>query len=376
MEVTVHQQVLAGAFIVAVVMGATVSKTQFCTLGAVSDWVNMGDLGRLRAWVLAMAIAIAGVTVLELLGILNLSEATFPPYRTSMFNPLRYVLGGLLFGIGMTLASGCGNKTLIRLGGGNLKSFVVLLVMSGFAYQMMWGNAYAHWFEPWLASASIDLMQYGLASQSVSDVVIGVTGLSATPMIKAAIGLVIVGLLLLWVIRSTEFRSNHDQLLSGIVVGMAVLAGWCLTGGPLGQAWKEYAEFSDVMPSRVQVQSLTFISPLGDTVHFLLDAGGHTWLNFGGMVVVGVIIGAVIETVSARKFRIEWFSSVSDGIRHVCGAALMGVGGVLAMGCTLGQGVTGASTLAIGAMLAVCAMMSGAALTMKYQYWRMLQEDV
>lgn len=121
MEFNVHHQVLTAVFVIAVIMGAVVNKTHFCTMGAVSDWMNIGDTGRMRAWVFAMAVALLGATGLEFSGAINLSGETFPPYRTANFAWPRYVLGGLLFGFGMVLASGCGNKTLVRVGSGNLK---------------------------------------------------------------------------------------------------------------------------------------------------------------------------------------------------------------------------------------------------------------
>ena len=126
MEFTIHHGVLLAAFAIAAVMGAVMAKTHFCTMGGVSDWVNIGDTGRMRAWVFSMAVALAGVLVLEAAGTVNLYAETFPPYRTANFAWLRYILGGILFGVGMTLASGCGTRTMVRIGGGNLKSLVVL----------------------------------------------------------------------------------------------------------------------------------------------------------------------------------------------------------------------------------------------------------
>ena len=117
MEFTIHLQILGIVFITAVVMGAVANKTNFCTMGAVSDWVNMGDTGRLRGWFLAIAVATLGVALLEATGKAIVDTSTFPPYRTPNLAWLRYVLGGFMFGVGMTLASGCGNKTLVRIGG-------------------------------------------------------------------------------------------------------------------------------------------------------------------------------------------------------------------------------------------------------------------
>ena len=131
-----HSFFLWSTFAIAMIFGAVVNKTNFCTMGAVSDWVNMGDTGRMRAWILAIAVGVLGVTGLEAAGLVNVSS-TFPPYRQNSLPWLEYALGGVLFGIGMTLASGCGNKTLIRIGGGNLKSIMVLLVIALIAYFMI-----------------------------------------------------------------------------------------------------------------------------------------------------------------------------------------------------------------------------------------------
>jgi hypothetical protein len=374
MEFNVHHQVLTAVFAVAVVLGAVANKTNFCTMGAVSDWVNMGDSGRMRAWLFAMAIAIAGVVVMETTGMVNLSGETFPPYRTANFGWLRYLAGGALFGIGMTLGSGCGNKTLVRVGSGNLKSLVVLVIAAIMAYLMLWTPFYEKLFHPWVSATTIDLARHGVNTQELGAVISGMFGFSPSRSFNAAVGAVLALGLFIYVFRSADFRGSFDNLLGGATVGLAVLAGWYLTGGPLGQAWKEYAEFATQIPSRVQVQSYTFISPMGDSVRYLLSPGTTTLVNFGVVALAGVIFGSFIYALVAKSFRIEWFVSVKDFANHAIGGVLMGVGGVLSMGCTVGQAITGMSTVAIGSMLTFLAIVIGAAGTMKYQYWRMMQE--
>ena len=374
MEFTVHHQMLGAVFVIAAVLGTIVSKTNFCTMGAVSDWVNMGDSGRMRAWLLAMAVAIAGVAGLEAGGLIQLSGDTFPPYRTANFGWLRYLAGGALFGIGMTLASGCGNKTLVRVGGGNLKSLVVLAIAAIMAYLMLWTSFYENFFHPWVSATTVDLSRHGINGQELGAVFSGLFGLQPSRGLNAALGAVLALCLLIYVFRSADFRGSFDNVLGGTAVGLAVLAGWYLTGGPLGQAWKEYAEFATQVPSRVQVQSYTFISPMGDTVRYLLSPGNTALVNFGVMALLGVITGSFIYALLTRSFRIEWFVSMKDFANHAAGGVLMGVGGVLSMGCTVGQAITGMSTLAVGSMLTFIAIVAGAAATMKYQYWRMMQE--
>jgi len=375
MEFNVHHQLLTAVFVIAIALGAIVNKTNFCTMGAVSDWINMGDSGRMRAWLFAMAIAISGVVAMETAGLIKLSSETFPPYRTANFSWLRYLAGGALFGIGMTLASGCGNKTLVRVGAGNLKSLMVLGIASVMAYLMMWTSFYEKGFHPWVSATTIDLAQHGVNTQELGAVIAALSGFQSSPALNAAVGGVLALGLFIYVFRSADFRGSVDNMLGGAAVGLAVLAGWYLTGGPLGQAWKEYAEFATAVPSRVQTQSYTFISPMGDSLRYLLSPDNSTLINFGVVALTGVILGSLIYALITKSFRIEWFVSLKDFANHAFGGVLMGVGGVLAMGCTVGQAITGMSTLAMGSLLTFFAIVIGAAGTMKYQYWRMMQEE-
>ena len=375
MEFNVHHQVLTAVFIIAVIMGAVVNKTHFCTMGAVSDWLNIGDTGRMRAWVFAMAVALLGVVALEFSGTINLSGETFPPYRTANFAWPRYLLGGLMFGIGMVLASGCGNKTLVRVGSGNLKSLTVLLIGMIAAYLMLWSPLYEKIFLPWLQPATINLAQRGIPTQHAGDVISGLLGQAPSKANNVAVALMFAMGMLIFVFKSKDFRASFDHILSGAVVGLAIVAGWYITGGPLGQSWKAFAEMAIDIPSRVQVQSYTFISPMGDSVRYLLDPAKFSLINFGVVALVGVVGGSCVYAVISKTFRIEWFASIGDFVNHAIGGVLMGVGGVLAMGCTVGQAITGMSTLAIGSMLTFVAIIAGAVATMKYQYWRIMRED-
>jgi uncharacterized membrane protein YedE/YeeE len=374
MEFTVHNQVMLAVFAIAVIMGAVANKTNFCTMGAVSDWVNVGDTGRMRAWVFAMAVALTGVIALEAGGVLNLSAETFPPYRTANFAWLRYLVGGLMFGVGMTLGSGCGNKTLVRVGSGNLKSLTVLVIAMIGSYLMLWTPFYEKAFHPWVSATSINLAQHGVPTQEVGSIISGMFGLAPSRVLNFAVAALVAIGMYIFVFRSADFRGSFDNILGGAVIGLAIVGGWYLTGGALGQAWKEYAEMATEMPSRVQVQSYTFISPMGDSVRYLLNPTKMSLINFGVMALAGVIAGSFIYAAATRSFRIERFSSFKDFISHAIGGVLMGVGGVLSMGCTVGQAITGISTLAIGSILTFFAIVIGSAGTMKFQYWRMMQE--
>ena len=374
MELNIHTQMLAAVFAIAVVMGAVTNKTNFCAMGAVSDWVNIGHTGRMRAWVFSMAVALAGVIALEAAGIVNLSSETFPPYRTANFAWIRYLLGGFMFGVGMTLASGCGNKTLVRIGSGNLKSLVVLAVGSVCAYLMLWTPLYEKAFMPWVAATTINLQAHGVANQEFGTILAGMFGMTMSKHLNMAVALVVFAGMLYFCFKSADFRFDTDHIFGGAVVGLAIVAGWWLTGGPIGREWKEYADMATVVPSRVQVQSYTFVSPMGDTLRYLLDPANYSLVNFGVMALAGVIAGSSLWAVLTGQFRVEWFASWGDFANHAVGGVLMGIGGVLSMGCTVGQAITGMSTLAIGSMLTFLAIVIGSAGTMRFQYWRMMQE--
>lgn len=379
---------LWGTFAIALILGAVANKTNFCTMGAVSDWVNIGDTGRMRAWLFAIAVAVLGVVGLEYSGLVDAGQA-FPPYRAGQLVWSENLLGGLLFGIGMTLASGCGNKTLIRIGGGNLKSVMVLLVIAVIAYFMInpFPNSdktlFTLLFYDWLRPLAIDLK----TSQDLGTLVAGTeNALTARLVIGAALGL----LLLVVVFKSTDFRSRFDNILGGLVVGLAVVGAWYLTSNAninldgeeyslrsYAQQWDFLADSAEGKPADTRPlspQSFTFINPMGQTLGYAAEGLNPVYLTFGVMSLFGVVVGSFLWALFSRSFRFEWFASFRDFLNHLVGAVLMGFGGVLALGCTIGQGITGVSTLAVGSFIALGGIVLGSALTMKVQYYRMVYE--
>ena len=380
---------LWSTFAIALIMGAVVNKTNFCTMGAVSDWVNMGDTGRLRAWMLAIAVGVLGVTALEAAGLVNLSSGTFPPYRQNTLPWLENVLGGILFGIGMTLASGCGNKTLVRIGGGNLKSVMVLLVIGLIAYFMVnplpGGDKtlYSILFYPWTHPVAVAFP----TNQDLGAMLFGDRVATGRMVTGGVVGV----LLLAWAFRSADFRANFDNILGGLVVGLAVLVAWYVTSNirmnagsdvlslqAYVQDWDLYAPADAVRPAAagpLAAQSFTFINPMGQSLGYAASGFNHTLLTVGIMALAGVLAGSLLWSLVSRSFRIEWFASARDFVNHLIGAILMGFGGVLAMGCTIGQGVTGLSTLALGSILTLGAIVLGSAATMKAQYVMMMRAE-
>ena len=379
MQLDLYSQSLLWAFGLSVIFGAIANKANFCTMGAVSDWVNIGDLSRLRAWFLAIATAIIGVGILEYSGSIDMSLTTSndtsnPPYRSANFIWLRHLVGGLMFGVGMTLASGCGNKTLVRLGEGNMKSLVVVAIMGIAAWWMLFSNFGYTVFLQWMLPLSIDFSQHDIAGQDITAVLAGVSG-SATPLLGLSIALLLGLALLFWVLRARDFRENRELLSAGLIIGLLIVIGWYVTAGPSGQALLDELDFMDQRPFFTGAQSLTFIGPSGHVAQYLKEGFAAIYLTFGVATLAGVIVGSFLYTLIFRKLRIEWFVTWNDFMMHAIGALLMGIGGVLAMGCTIGQGISGVSTLALGSIVTLVAIVAGSAATMKYQYYLMMRED-
>lgn len=383
------QSVLLWAtFGLAVVLGLVANKTNFCTMGAISDWVNMGDLGRMRAWMLAIAVAMLGVSVLEYFGLANL-DASFPPYRGAQLIWAENILGGVLFGIGMTFASGCGNKTLIRIGGGNLKSIMVLVIIAVIAYFMVNPfpgsdkTLFTVLFNGWIRPLAVNTGSHqDLASFLVSD--------ANLKQARLVLGVLVALAISVFVFKSADFRSNKDNIIGGLVVGLTVLGAWYISSviqikvdgtnytlQGYVQEWDFVAGSNEIKPADsrpLSPQSFTFINPMGQTLGYVAGKFDVSLLTFGVMALAGVIVGSFLWSLLSRNFRIEWFASFADFRNHVFGAVLMGFGGVLAMGCTIGQGVTGMSTLALGSFLALISIIFGSAMTMRLQYYKLVYE--
>jgi uncharacterized membrane protein YedE/YeeE len=349
-----------GGFALAFVFGAVGNRTNFCTMGAVSDVVNVGSWARMRMWLLAIAVAILGTHALQLAGLIDV-EKSF--YARASFTWLSYIVGGLLFGIGMTLGSGCGSKTLIRIGGGNLKSLVVFVFLGIAAYMTLKG-VFAVWRVRWIDSLSVNLAPH----QDLPTLLAAWTGI-APRAAEAGVALAVAAALLAFVFKDRDFRSSFDHILGGVVVGLVVVGGWYLTGH-IG-----YGENPDTLETMAmgtnshQIESLSFVAPVAYTLELgLLWTDASLRVTFGVALVFGMIAGSLAYALASRTFQWEGFAGPGDTAAHMIGGILMGFGGVTALGCTIGQGLTGFSTLAVGSILAFLSIVAGSALTMKLQY--------
>jgi uncharacterized membrane protein YedE/YeeE len=358
--------VVLGGFGLAFAFGVVASKTNFCTMGAISDVVNMGHWGRMRMWLLAIAVALISANALHLAGLVDLSKAI---YLRPTLPWLSLLVGGLCFGVGMTLASGCANKNLLRLGGGSIRSMVVLTFLAIAAYMTLKG-LFAQWRAALLDPVSLDLSRLGASDQGLPTLLSSLTGLtlrSATVLCVALIG----GGLLLFALKDARFRRNLKQVVGGAILGLLVAAGWYVTGH-LG-----YGENPDTLEivyfgtNTRTLESLSFVAPAAYTLELLLLwTDKSLGITFGIASAVGVVLGSFAYALATRSFRWEGFASLADLRNHILGGVMMGFGGVSALGCTVGQGMSGLSTLALGSVIAILGIATGAVLTMNYLNWR------
>ena len=351
-----HLVALLG-FIIAMVFGFVGNKTHFCSMGAISDVVNMGSKGRMGAWFLAIGIAILGAQYLYISGLVDIDASV---YRSPNLYLLSYILGGILFGVGMTLAAGCGQRNLVRVGGGNLKALIVLIVLGVTAYMTMRGILAIVRLE-YVYAINIDLTNQGINNQGLFSYIGSLLKIEDISWLQKIGGFVVAFGFIAYALKHEEFRKSFDNILAGVAIGACVVAAWYVTGY-VGQD-----DFDPITP-----QGMAFIGPTGNTISFLMTYTGAE-INFGIAVVLGMIFGSFIYAIISGTFRIETFSNKSEMLNHLVGAVMMGFGGVLSFGCTIGQGVTGMSTLAIGSFLTLASIIFGSALTMKIQY-HMLDE--
>lgn len=347
-ELSVTTLVASAAFIAGLVFGAVANKTNFCTMGAVSDMVLMGESSRFRAWMLAVAVAILGTQALHMLEFIDLTLAPSEGgaiYLTPSLGWPGAILGGLLFGYGMTMAGGCGNKTLVRIGGGNLKSIVVFLIMGISAYMTLRGLIGLARLE--LEAFNTDLTAMGLQSQSMVEMLGAMVGME-TESLRLGFTLVLAGAIIAYCFKGSEFRATPRDIISGVLIGLMIPVGWYITG-VLG------ADDFDPTP----LFSFTFVAPSGESIQYMMTFTGAT-INFGIATVGGVIAGSFLVSIFTKSFHVEAFGDAGDMKRHMFGAVIMGIGGVLALGCTIGQGLTGMSTLSLGSLIALVSIIVGA----------------
>jgi uncharacterized protein len=329
--------VLAG-LVIGLIYGAVGLLSGFCLMSSLRGWWTQGDSRLIRTYALAIGAAVAATQLLAANGMVDLGKSIY--LQPSFSAPLMFV-GGLLFGYGMVLANGCGSRALVLLGGGNLRSFVVVVVL-GIAAQMT--------LKGLIAPARIAVLQASQTTATVTSVpaLLSTFGLSEIParMVAASI---MSAALIVFAFAHLPFRRSLGQIAAGLAVGVLIAAGWFATG---------YLGADDFNPT--PVTSLTFIAPIADTLQYVMLSTGLT-LNFGIATVAGVLAGSLVTALLTGRFHLEGYQSPRHMLRSAGGAALMGAGGAMAYGCSIGQGLTGLSTLALASFVAVAGILLGTA---------------
>ncbi|QAU47759.1 YeeE/YedE family protein [Bradyrhizobium guangzhouense] len=324
------------------VLGVAGRAGRFCTLAMLEDAFFGSDYRRLKSFALAAAVALLATQALAALGIVDLSRSI---YLTASIGLGGAIIGGLMFGVGMALVGTCGFGTLVRVGGGDLRAIVVFLVLGLSALATMRG------ITGMLRVALIEPLSLRLPEGSTQTLT---SLLGAGGTARAVLVIAIAAALAFWALADGRLIRSPRLLVSGLAVGVAIAFGWFATG------WLADDEFDPV-----RVSSLTFVAPLGDTILYVATFSGAR-LNFGIGSVAGVVAGSFAAAMLARGFRWEACDDARELKRHMTGALLMGIGGVISMGCTIGQGLTAFSTLAASAPITMLAIACGARLGLEF----------
>ncbi len=338
-----------GGLLIGTIFGFIVFRTNFCTMGSISDFLSFGDFRRFRSWLLAIATAMIGVALLERGGVADVSLSM---YVSPTFTWGANIAGGLIFGIGMVFGGGCVSKNLVRAGGGDLRSLLVLVVIGITAFMTI-GGLFGPLRVAVFGPVTADLGAMGLADQRLGTVLAALTGMAADTAALVAV-VVLAGGILAYCFSDKGFRTSPSHLIAGVGIGLCVLAGWALTG-------LAYDEFAD-NPTLI---SLTFARPTGDSLDYLMRFTAFSGPSFAVTTTAGALLGAFLAALSQKKFALATFSDPSDTLRNLGGAVMMGFGGVVALGCTVGQAVTGFSTLAMGSGLTFIFIVIGGIIGMK-----------
>jgi uncharacterized membrane protein YedE/YeeE len=356
-------QALLITLFITTILGIIMQKTSFCTLGAVSDGILMEDWSRMRQWCLAIGIAILGVALMSHLGWIDVSKSFYTGNRVLY---LSTVIGSTLFGIGMVLASGCGSKTLIRIGGGNLKSIVVFIVLGLVAYMTMRG------FLGIMKANTIDKVSLSLSTNQDLPSILSASFGIAKESLRSILALIIGGAFIGFAVLKKSFW-NTENLLAGIGVGVGITAIWWVSG--------HYAHLTEdpntlqeafLVTNSGRMESLSFVAPYAFALDWMMFTSDKSKvLTIGIVAVIGMILGSAISSILSKNFRWESFRGVEDTANHLVGAALMGFGGVTAVGCTVGQGLSGLSTLALNSFIAFPGFILGAYIGLQYLQWRL-----
>ncbi len=321
------------------VFGYAARSAHFCTLGAMEEAYYGAERTRLRTWLLAIAVAVAITQYLDIAGYIDLQRSWRLGTHISLGGA---VIGGLMFGLGMALVGTCAFGMLVRLGGGDMRALLSSLVLGIVGYMTMSGI-----LAP-LRLATVERLSLELPPLSTQ--MLPVLLLGESPLARTLFAALLVLGLGGWALSSARFRRKNLHILAALALGLAIGWGWWITS-TLGQ--------ETLYPQ--QPDSYSFVRPIGQSILWLMiSTGASAKFLVGG--VFGVIAGAFLAAWRQREIIWEAFDDAREMRRHLLGAALMGTGGIMAGGCTIGQGMTGIASLSLSAFLALGGIIAGALL--------------
>jgi len=327
---------LAG-LITGAALGLAARLGDFCTLGALESAVWGGDQRRLRLWGIVLATAIASTQGLALAGLIDIAASQYHRIAWSLSGSLA---GGLIFGYGMALAGNCGFGALARAGGGDIRALTVAVVMGIAGFFALSGPAAP--LRLWLFPLNYDPPPQGILSDAAQ--------LGLSPLVVVA---VLVPGLLGWALCYAPLRQSRRMILWGIVAGLAVTFAFWST-----------SLLGAISLDAVPVEGPSFTAPLGRTILYIMTSSG-SGLSFSTGLVFGVIFGGLGGALLRGLFRWEACEDPRELGRQLFGAVLMGIGGVIALGCSVGQGLSGFAALAWSGPVTLAAISLGGLLGLR-----------
>jgi hypothetical protein len=328
---------LLAALLLGAAFGCLVQRTHFCTMGAIADVVLFGSLRRLRTWLLAAAVAIA---LTQLAGVTGWTGVETSPYRATPVPWLSLVVGGAAFGFGMVLAGGCVSRNLVRLGGGSLKALVVLLLVAVGAAAILGGGLLP------VRTTLGELAAVDMAA-SLDGIVAAATGIGGA-WLGPATGVVAAAGIAAFCLADAGFRRSRRELALALGLGLLPPLFWLLA----------------TPAEAIGAAGLTYVAPMAETLTGLVGTATGVMPAVG--LTTGTVLGAFVAAAVSGRLRLETFAGREDMLRNLAGGALMGIGGGLAGGCTVGHGLTGIATLGIASLLALLGMAGGAVSALRW----------
>lgn len=323
---------ILGLFI-GIAFGVIAQKKQFCFSGSIKDYILTKSTKRGASVIMAMIVAIISTTLMANYFQIDLTQSA---YFKNNINYFAIITGGLLFGAGMMIADGCSSRSLVKYAQGDTSALITLIFIGIFAYATTKGLLYGI-LDPFINNTFLIEISANLENFKMNIFVV----------------LAILVAILLYIIKKVK---RVFSLFDGVLIGLLVSVAWFVTGY-IGQ---------DSMERVIDLTGISFVYPSAKTLE-LFTYYEVNELSFAISMVIGVLIGTFVMSFINKKYSFGCTSgqNINKVKYNMIGGALMGVGGIMAIGCTVGQGLTGLSTLAFSSALAILSIFISAVITGK-----------